>query len=295
MSNYNPPDPLPPPLTIFNNVNWEVPDVISGGGGGAGPQGIAGPIGPQGLQGNQGIVGVQGSQGSQGILGLQGIVGLQGNQGWQGIVGAGTQGNQGWQGIVGSGTQGQQGLQGTAGGGGGGDTVSFVSDVSPAQVAPIELFYQTFRTMTVPSLATDGDYVDVFDTGYFLKFGGAPTAITAKYRLQRNGVDFFTTQNIAMTGFTSADDFQCPYTLRMRLTRLSATSTGFEGRLFCGSVANDVTAVTTCAIGTTNIASQLYTLGTPHTLTFSVIEDASTYNGQHVFESTTTTMSAFLQ
>lgn len=66
MSNYNPPDPLPPPLTIFNNVNWEIPDVLGGGGGGgAGPQGIAGPIGPQGVQG---LVG-SGTQGLQGLAG----------------------------------------------------------------------------------------------------------------------------------------------------------------------------------------------------------------------------------
>jgi hypothetical protein len=78
MSNYNPPDPLPPPLTIFNNVNWEIPDVISGGGGGAGPQGIAGPQGLQGVQGSAGSAGSAGSQGLQGIVGFQGIVGPTG-------------------------------------------------------------------------------------------------------------------------------------------------------------------------------------------------------------------------
>jgi len=77
MSNYNPPDPLPPPLTIFNNVNWEVPDVISGGGGGgAGPQGIAGPQGLQGVQGSAGSAGSAGSQGSQGLVGATGVGGL---------------------------------------------------------------------------------------------------------------------------------------------------------------------------------------------------------------------------
>lgn len=73
MSDYNPPDPLPPPLPIFNNLNWVISDVQTGGGGGAGTQGF------QGLQG----FGI----GSTGAVGPQGVRGFQGWQGFQGNIG----------------------------------------------------------------------------------------------------------------------------------------------------------------------------------------------------------------
>ena len=120
MSNYNPPDPLPPPLTIFNNINWEVPELI--GNGGAGFQGLQGPagggtggggIGPQGFQGFQGRQGL-GQQGNQGFIGINGLQGRQGLQGFDGLQGMqGIQGVQGTQGFQGH--QGYQGIQGQAG------------------------------------------------------------------------------------------------------------------------------------------------------------------------------------
>lgn len=59
MSEYSPPDPLPPPLPVFNNINWIAPEFGTGGGGGniAGPQGPFGPAGPQGDIGFQGPAG----------------------------------------------------------------------------------------------------------------------------------------------------------------------------------------------------------------------------------------------
>lgn len=77
MSDYKPPDPLPPPLPIFNGVNWKISEdmIIGTGGGGMGVQGA------QGLQGNQGF------QGNVGTAGTAGTAGAQGFQGWQGIAG----------------------------------------------------------------------------------------------------------------------------------------------------------------------------------------------------------------
>jgi hypothetical protein len=123
MSDYPEPDPLPPPLPIFNPINWpQVEGTGGGGGGGAGfqgLQGVTGPFGsPPGPQGFQGIAGIQGAQGYQGDLGLQGVqgfdaVGLQGYQGTQGTEGF--QGSQGYQGFDAVGLQGYQGHQGVEG------------------------------------------------------------------------------------------------------------------------------------------------------------------------------------
>lgn len=65
MSDYPEPDPLPPPLPIFNPINWPQVEVPTGGGGGGG-------VGTQGYQGFQGITigGTQGPQGFQGVVGI---------------------------------------------------------------------------------------------------------------------------------------------------------------------------------------------------------------------------------
>lgn len=99
MSSYPAPNPPPPVLGVYNELNWYSKEDPTG------------PVGPQGVQGGIGI----------------GVQGFQGNQGLQGGGGAGTQGPQGWQGGGGLGTQGPQGFQGTAGGGGGTTTYNFYS------------------------------------------------------------------------------------------------------------------------------------------------------------------------
>lgn len=81
MSDYPEPDPIPPPLPVFNPINWPQLDTdVVVGGGGAGTQGFQGIVGAgfQGLQGFQGFAGVSGVQGLQGLQGLQGVQGIAG-------------------------------------------------------------------------------------------------------------------------------------------------------------------------------------------------------------------------
>jgi hypothetical protein len=68
MSEYTAPNPLPPPLPIFNGVNWNIQDVVTGGG----PQGFQGVQGVQGIGTASTIPGPQGAQGVQGTQGAQG-------------------------------------------------------------------------------------------------------------------------------------------------------------------------------------------------------------------------------
>lgn len=69
MSNYPEPDPLPPPLPIFNPLNWPQVDITGGGG-------LAGLQGPTGATGQFGVQGTQGVGGSTGLLGRQGPQGV---------------------------------------------------------------------------------------------------------------------------------------------------------------------------------------------------------------------------
>jgi hypothetical protein len=144
--------------TLWETINE---NIVQGMTGTQGPQGDLGDLGPQG---NQGPQGPRGNQGFQGTQGGQGPQGTQGNRGFQGF--------QGPQGNKGTGVQGPQGPQGSDGGGGGvtflvGKSIFVSADYGSDITGTAYRFDLMFRTLTAAqSVAVDGDTIIVYPGTY---------------------------------------------------------------------------------------------------------------------------------